>query len=116
IVEAGRIDLAASCTGIVNPKPRLSLGEKLGPGDAIVLLASSGIHANGLSLARKLAERLPQGYLTPLPDGSSFCDALLAPTVLCAPVTEALYRAGIVPHYCANITGHGWRKLLRHAS
>ncbi|MEO7245942.1 MAG: AIR synthase-related protein, partial [Rubrivivax sp.] len=30
------------------------------------------------------------------------------------PVTEALYKAGITPHYCANITGHGWRKLLRH--
>jgi phosphoribosylformylglycinamidine cyclo-ligase len=57
IVEAGRIDLAASCTGMVNPKQRLSLGDKLGPGDAIVLLASSGIHANGLSLARKLVER-----------------------------------------------------------
>ena len=52
IVEAGRIDLAASCTGIVNPKTRLSLGDKLGAGDAIVLLASSGIHANGLSLAQ----------------------------------------------------------------
>ena len=52
IVEPGRIDLAASCTGIVSPKTRLSLGEKLAPGDAIVLLASSGIHANGLSLAR----------------------------------------------------------------
>jgi phosphoribosylformylglycinamidine cyclo-ligase len=26
-----------------------------------------------------------------------------------------LWRAGIVPHYSANITGHGWRKLLRHA-
>ena len=30
------------------------------------------------------------------------------------PVTEALWAAGIVPHYNANITGHGWRKLLRH--
>ena len=67
IVESGRIDLAASCTGIVSPKDRLSLGDRLAPGDAIVLLASSGIHANGLSLARQLAERLPQGYLTPLP-------------------------------------------------
>src|SRR5688572_14114647 len=116
IVEAGRIDLAASCTGIVNPKPRLSLGEKMGPGDAIVLLASSGIHANGLSLARKLVERLPDGYLTRLPDGTSYGEALLAPTALYSPVTEALYKAGIQPHYCANITGHGWRKLLRHPS
>ncbi|HJV63560.1 MAG TPA: AIR synthase-related protein [Albitalea sp.] len=114
IVAEGRIDLAASCTGIINPKERLSVGDRLAPGDAIVLLASSGIHANGLSLARKLVERLPQGYLTPVQPGLSYGDALLAPTVLYSPVTEALYRAGITPHYCANITGHGWRKLLRH--
>ena len=114
IVEAGRIDLAAACTGIVNPKSRLSLGDGLAAGNAIVLLASSGIHANGLSLARKLCERLPRGYLTPLPSGRSFGEALLDPTVLYSPVTEALAKAGIVPRYCANITGHGWRKLLRH--
>ena len=115
IVEAGRIDLAASCTGLINPKERLSVGDKLAPGDAIVLLASSGIHANGLSLARKLTERLPQGYLTPIDDaGTSFGDALLAPTLLYSPMTEALWQAGITPHYAANITGHGWRKLLRH--
>ncbi len=114
IVADGRIDLAASCTGLVNPKERLSLGERLGPGDAIVLLASSGIHANGLSLARKLVERLPQGYLTPVADGLGYGEALLAPTTLYSPVTEALFKAGITPHYCANITGHGWRKLLRH--
>ncbi len=114
IVEAGRVDLAASCTGLVNPKPRLTLGEHLGAGDAIVLLASSGIHANGLSLARKLAERLPQGYLTPIAPGLSYGEALLAPTTLYSPVTEALWKAGVRVHYAANITGHGWRKLLRH--
>ena len=114
IVEAGRIDLAASCTGLVNPKERLSLGDKLGPGDAIVLLGSSGIHANGLSLARKLAERLPQGYLTEIEPGLSYGQALLAPTTLYSPVTEALWHAGVRTHYAANITGHGWRKLLRH--
>ncbi len=115
IVEAGRIDLAASCTGLINPKERLSVGDKLADGDAIVLLASSGIHANGLSLARKLVERLPQGWLTPIDaQGSTYGDALLAPTTLYSPVTEALWRAGIAPHYAANITGHGWRKLLRH--
>ncbi len=114
IVEAGRIDLAASCVGLVNPKSRLTLGEKLGAGDAIVLLASSGIHANGLSLARKLAERLPQGYLTEIEPGLGYGEALLAPTVLYSPVTEALWRRGVVPHYAVNVTGHGWRKLLRH--
>ena len=117
IVADDRIDLAASCTGLINPKERLSVGDRLAPGDAIVLLASSGIHANGLSLARKLVERLPQGYLTPIDPGVgdlTYGEALLAPTVLYSPVTEALYKAGVVPHYCANITGHGWRKLLRH--
>lgn len=118
IVEGGRIDLAASCTGLINPKQRLSVGDKLAAGDAIVLLDSSGIHANGLSLARKLVERLPQGWLTEVDPaqhpGLSYGEALLAPTVLYSPVTEALWKAGIVPHYNANITGHGWRKLLRH--
>ena len=116
IVEDGRIDLAASCTGLINPKERLSVGDKLGAGDAIVLLASSGIHANGLSLARKLAERLADGYLTEIQPGLTYGEALLAPTALYSPVTEALWKAGIAPHYCANITGHGWRKLLRHPS
>ncbi|GAB4470576.1 MAG: phosphoribosylformylglycinamidine cyclo-ligase [Burkholderiaceae bacterium] len=114
VVAPGRIDLAASCVGIVRPKSRLTLGERLAAGDVIVLLASSGIHANGVSLARKLAERLPAGYATKLEDGTPYGEALLAPTVLYAPVTEALAAAGIVAHYCANVTGHGWRKLMRH--
>ena len=114
IVEGGRIDLAASCTGIISPKTRLSVGDELAAGDAIVLLSSSGIHANGLSLARKLVERLPQGYLTEVAPALSYGEALLAPTTLYSPVTEALAKAGVVMHYCANITGHGWRKLLRH--
>jgi phosphoribosylformylglycinamidine cyclo-ligase len=119
IVEGGRIDLAAACTGIVSPKDRLSLGDHLSAGDAIVLLASSGIHANGLSLARDLAARLPQGYLTPLTASAvpiGFGEALLEPTVLYSPITEALFKAGVRPHYAANITGHGWRKLMRHRS
>ena len=117
IVEAGRVDLAAACTGIVSPKERLSLGERLAPGDAIVLLASSGIHANGLSLARQLATRLPRGYLTPLASSAvpiSYGEALLEPTVLYSPITEALAKAGVRVHYAVNVTGHGWRKLMRH--
>jgi phosphoribosylformylglycinamidine cyclo-ligase len=114
VVEAQRIDLAASCVGIVKGRDRLMLGERLAAGDAIVLLASSGIHANGISLARKLAEGLPDGYRTPLVDGRTFGEALLDPTVLYASVTETLFEAGVRPHYAVNVTGHGWRKLLRH--
>jgi phosphoribosylformylglycinamidine cyclo-ligase len=114
VVAPDRIDLAASCVGLVRPKSRLTLGEKLAAGDAIVLVESSGIHANGVSLARKVAERLPEGYATRLADGSLYGEALLAPTLLYSPLTEALAAAGIVPHYCVNITGHGWRKLMRH--
>lgn len=114
VVASGRIDLAASCLGLVRPRSRLTLGERLAAGDAIVLLASSGIHANGVSLARKLAERIGGGYGALLEDGTRYGEALLAPTLLYSPVTEALASAGIVPHYCANITGHGWRKLMRH--
>ena len=113
VVEAERIDLAASCVGIVKGRDRLMLGERLQAGDAIVLLASSGIHANGISLARKLAERLPEGYRARLADGRTFGEALLDPTVLYAPVIEALFAAGVRPHYAVNVTGHGWRKLMR---
>ena len=114
VVADGRVDLAAACTGLVQPKHRLTLGEQLAPGDAIVLLGSSGIHANGLSLARKVADSLANGYATEIAPGLSFGDALLAPTLLYSPVTEAIFKAGVVPHYCVNVTGHGWRKLLRH--
>lgn len=116
VVEKGRIDLAASSVGVIPSRARLTLGDKLGAGDAIVLLASSGIHANGVSLARKLVERLPDGYASVLGDGRLYGEALLDPTILYVPVTEALFAAGIVPHYCANVTGHGWRKIMRHAA
>jgi phosphoribosylformylglycinamidine cyclo-ligase len=114
VVTPGAVDLAASCVGLVRPKSRLTLGHALAPGDAIVLLASSGLHANGVTLARKVAERLPLGLATLLPDGRRYGDALLAPTELYSPVTEALFAAGVIPHYAANVTGHGWRKLMRH--
>jgi phosphoribosylformylglycinamidine cyclo-ligase len=116
VVEGDTIDLGASCVGLVQPKSRLSLGDKLVPGNAIVLLASSGIHANGVSLARKLAERLPKGYQSDIGNGQTFGEALLAPTTLYVPVTEALAKAGVAVNYTVNVTGHGWRKLLRHTS
>jgi phosphoribosylformylglycinamidine cyclo-ligase len=113
VIAADTIDLGGACVGIVKPKSRLVLGERLGAGDAIVLLASSGIHANGLTLARAVADRLPAGYATEIGDGTSYGEALLAPTVLYPAVVRALFEAGIDVHYLANVTGHGWRKLMR---
>jgi len=90
VVAPGAIDLAASCVGIVPSREHLTLGEELRAGDVIVLLEASGIHANGVSLARKLAQSLPQGYAAPLRDGRWFGDAVLDPTVLYPPVLKAL--------------------------
>jgi len=114
VVEAGAIDLAASCVGIIHPKDRLTVGKNLQAGDAIVLLASNGIHANGITLARRLAEELKEGYESRLADGRRYGEALLDPTCVYGGVTEALFAAGVVVHYMAHITGHGWRKLMRH--
>ena len=114
VIEPSRVDLAASCVGIVAPRKRLMLGEALRAGDAIVLLAASGIHANGVSLARKLAQRVPGGYAARIGDGRAFGEALLDPTVLYAPVMEAVLEAGLLPHYVVHVTGHGWRKIMRH--
>jgi phosphoribosylformylglycinamidine cyclo-ligase len=114
VVAPGSIDLAASCVGIIRPKERLIVGQELQAGDAIVLLASSGIHANGISLARKLAENLPDGYGTLLPDGRLYGEALLDPTLIYSSVVEELLVNKTPIHYISNITGHGWRKIMRH--
>ncbi len=61
------VELAGSALGFVAPPGEPLLGEQLAPGDEIVLLASSGLHANGASLARRIASQLPRGLLTGLP-------------------------------------------------
>ncbi len=113
IIEPDTIDLSGSAVGIVKPKERLTLGDKLTPGDAILLVESSGIHANGLTLARRIASKLPEGYATPLSDGKSYGESLLNPTHIYAGLIRDLFEAGIDIHYMVNITGHGWRKLMR---
>ena len=113
IIDKDAIDLASGCFGIIKPKERLTLGEKLQSGDAIVLLESHGIQSNGVSLARKIAEKLPEGYGTKMPDGRYYGEALLVPTIIYAPLTRDLFENRIDIHYMANITGHGWRKIMR---
>src|SRR3954465_14579545 len=68
IVNPETIVLAGSAVGQIKPKSHRITGD-VRDGDAIVLLASSGVHTNGLTLCRALADRLPQGYLTKMGDG-----------------------------------------------
>jgi phosphoribosylformylglycinamidine cyclo-ligase len=113
IISPETIDLAGSAVGIIKPKERLVLGDKLTPGDVILLIESNGIHSNGLTLVRAIAATLPKGYATPLDDGTLYGEALLAPTHIYASLVRKLFEAGIDIHYMVNITGHGWRKLMR---
>lgn len=113
IINPETIDLAGSAIGIINPKEKLITQDKLQSGDSIILIESSGIHANGLSLARSIADNHPNGYSAKLSDGSIFGEALLTPTHIYAQVIENLLNQNINIHYISNITGHGWRKLMR---
>ena len=114
VVAPAAIVLAGSAVGRIAPKSRRVTGE-VRPGDAIVFLASSGVHTNGLSLCRRLAENLPQGYLTPVGDGRTFGEALLAPSVIYVAFVRECQRCGLQPNYLVHVTGHGWRKLMRLA-
>ncbi len=104
--------ISGSAVGIVKPLSRLISGN-IHDGDAIVLLKSSGIHANGLTDAREIAARLPAGYLTRLTDNRTYGETLLDPTIIYVRLIEECLRAGLDIHYTVNITGHGWRKLMR---
>lgn len=118
VVVPGAATLAGAAVGIIRPKARLMLGGRVTPGDAILVAPATGIHANGLTLARRLAGTLPQGYATPLPGdprGRSYGEALLDPAPLYGPLVEALLDTGVDVHYGVHVTGHGWRKLMRSA-
>jgi phosphoribosylformylglycinamidine cyclo-ligase len=112
VVEAATVVLAGSAIGVIKPKGRLIRGN-IEHGDAIVMFESSGIHANGLTLARAIADRAPNGYLTPLRDGRPYGEALLDPTHIYVGAIEDCLSRGVDIHYAVNITGHGWRKLMR---
>ncbi|MDA8292578.1 MAG: AIR synthase-related protein [Actinomycetota bacterium] len=113
LVAADAIDLAGSAVGIVPEGTAPLLGAALAPGDEIVLVASSGLHANGASLARAVATGLPDGLLTPLPSGRLLGEALLDASVVYVALVEGALRAGIGLHYVSHVTGHGMRKLMR---
>ncbi|HWX88068.1 MAG TPA: AIR synthase-related protein [Solirubrobacteraceae bacterium] len=113
LVAAPDVELAGAAVGAVPAGRRAILGDRLRAGDEIVLVASSGLHANGASLARLLVERLPGGYMTALPSGRTLGEALLDPSVMYVPLVQALLDSGTAVSYLSHITGHGLLKLMR---
>ena len=113
VVVPEAVVLSGSAMGLVKPKERLITADKIQDGDAIIILESSGIHANGLTMARKIADKLPYGYFTKLSDGRTYGETLLDPTHIYVGIVEDCLNQGINIHYAVNITGHGWRKFMR---
>jgi phosphoribosylformylglycinamidine cyclo-ligase len=113
LVSEQDIELAGAAVGAVPNGRAAILGDDLQPGDEIVLVASSGMHANGASLARLMAGRLPEGYMTDLPSGRTLGEALLDPSAMYVPLVQALLESGLRVSYLSHITGHGLLKLMR---
>jgi phosphoribosylformylglycinamidine cyclo-ligase len=114
MVNPGTVILAGSAIGRIAPKSN-RITDRLQNGDAIILLASSGVHTNGLTLCRRIAQNLPQGYLTKIEDGRSFGEALLDASLIYVNFITAAQRINLPLHYAVHLTGHGWRKLMRAA-
>jgi phosphoribosylformylglycinamidine cyclo-ligase len=97
-------DLAGFCVGVVERSGIID-GSRVQAGDAIIGLASSGVHSNGYSLVRKLL-RLASATESTMLDGKTLYDRLLEPTRIY--VKSMLSLAAALPvHGFAHITGGG---------
>jgi phosphoribosylformylglycinamidine cyclo-ligase len=103
----GDYDLAGFCVGAVERGEQLT-GDQVAPGDVLLGLASSGVHSNGYSLVRRLAE--DKGWKLNRPaifdQEQLLIDALMAPTRIYVQSLLPLIRAGLI-HALAHITGGG---------
>jgi phosphoribosylformylglycinamidine cyclo-ligase len=107
-------DLAGAAVGTV-PLDGVITGEAVAPGDAVIALPSSGIHSNGLTLARRTLFELGDYTLDDAPDelGRPLADELLEPTEIYVRAALELIRSPIEVHGLAHITGDGLLNLLR---
>jgi phosphoribosylformylglycinamidine cyclo-ligase len=107
VMAAGGFDLAGFCVGLVREEELLG-PHRVADDDVVIGLASSGLHSNGYSLARKaLLEDAGYGLDDVLPRlGHAIGDELLEPTTIYAPLVRDLTLAGLV-RSAAHITGGG---------
>jgi phosphoribosylformylglycinamidine cyclo-ligase len=108
------IDLVGACFGVVELDAIVS-GTAIEPGDAVIGLPSSGIHSNGLTLARSALIQRGGLALDDAPDalGRTLADELLEPTAIYVKPVLELLRSSVRVHGLAHITGDGLLNLLR---
>lgn len=104
----GEYDLAGFCVGIVD-NAKLIDGSAIQVGDHIVGIASSGLHSNGYSLARKVLEKsgLKPDDAFPGADGATVREVMLAPTIIYVEAVRSLLR-DLKVKGMAHITGGGF--------
>lgn len=105
-------DLVGTCVGTLHPDALIT-GRAVQVGDEVIGIRSSGIHSNGLTLARKvLADRL--GLDRHVEEfGRTLGEELLEPTEIYVRAVTALWDAGIATHGLAHITSDGFANLCR---
>jgi len=108
--QPGEYDLAGFCVGVVERKHFLD-GRDIRPGDKVIGLASSGLHSNGYSLARKIVDRAGVDPAAVIPElGRSIHDEFLTPTRIYVRAVKTVYRnyrVKRIVHGIAHITGGG---------
>ncbi len=103
----GRYDLAGFCLAVVEEDALIN-GSRVRAGDAIVAVASSGVHSNGFSLVRRILEISGTSPSSTLPgEDRGVIEALLEPTRLYASLVRQLLQAGLELRAMAHITGGG---------
>ena len=106
-LSPGSYDLAGFCVGVVE-RDQVVTGAAIVPGDVVIGMASSGLHANGYSLARAVLLAGDDARLATRPTGlsRSLGEELLEPTVIYTPAVLALL-AALPVHGLSHITGGG---------
>jgi phosphoribosylformylglycinamidine cyclo-ligase len=103
--------LSGCVTGIIAPRKNLITGIDFKHGDHIIAVASSGIHANGISLVIKYALKLKEQFLTKLPSGRTLGEEALIPTRSYVALVETLLQNGVHIHALLPGTGDGVGKI-----
>ncbi len=104
-------DIAGYCTGVVDKKKIID-NSTVAEGDAIIGLASTGVHSNGFSLVRKVFDINSREVLTEkLPDGRTLGETLLAPTrIYVKPLLDLIEKVDVKA--VSHITGGGFNENI----